>query len=823
MRIFLLFASVLFGYVGLAQITQTVKGRVLDNETQFPLIGARVEIQTPDTTRRFLGVTNTFGEFSIAQVPLGKHEMKITYIGYEPSITTVIVISGRETVLSIFMQERTTETNEIVIEGRSLDQTINEMATISAMQFSIEETERYAGSRADPARMASNFAGVQGADDSRNDIIIRGNSPLGLLWRVEGIDIPNPNHFAVAGSTGGPVTILNNKFLDNSDLFMSAFPAQYGNSLSGVFDLNLRRGNADRHEFTGQFGFLGTEVLLEGPLSSKSRASYLFMGRYSTLSMFQAAGIQIGTSAVPQYGDIAFKFNFPMKKGGHVSVWGMGGASAIQIMISDQTEITEELYGEGDRDQFFSTQMFAGGITYKKPLNEKTFIHATVGGSYEGQRSKHDIAWRTLDSTLVNGEQRASIRLDSLYNLMQYNFNITRASAHVSVNYKINRRSLIKYGLNAEMQFYNMKDSVLSDIRTRDIYRQRWDYQGYGALIQPFVQYKYRITDNMNFTAGIHSQYFSLSQSVSYAEPRLGWDWNINSKNKVKFGAGLHSQTQPLYTYMYDQNGDGVLKNINMDFSRSVHVAAGYQRSFKNKMRIMSEIYFQHLYNIPVDAADTMGFYSLVNMGSGFQRFFPNELVNAGLGRNYGIELTVEKFFSNQFFFLMTASVFDSKYAGYDGKWRNTDYNANFATNFLAGYELKLKDKNTLSLGTKVTFAGGRRYGLVNIPASQLEQELIFLDSAYNDFQFRNYFRFDLRVVYRINQNKVTHEIGLDLINILNTRNLLGLAYAPNLADPSAEPIAERLQLGFLPIFYYRIDFRLDKRQAAKTLPNPDF
>lgn len=806
-----------------AQITQTVKGRVLDNETQFPLIGARVQILTSDTTQRYLGVTNVQGEFSVSQIPLGKHELKITYTGYEPSLTTVIVISGRETVLTIFMQERATETNEIVIEGRSLDQTINEMATISAMQFSIEETERYAGSRADPARMASNFAGVQGADDSRNDIIIRGNSPLGLLWRVEGIDIPNPNHFAVAGSTGGPVTILNNKFLDNSDLFMSAFPAQYGNSLSGVFDLNLRRGNADRHEFTGQFGFLGTEVLLEGPLSSKSRASYLFMGRYSTLSMFQSLGIQIGTSAVPQYGDIAFKFNFPMKKGGHVSVWGMGGASAINIKISEQTEVTEELYGDGDRDQYFSTRMFAGGVTYKKPINEKTFIHATVGGSYEGQRSKHDITWRTLDTAIVNNIPVVSIRLDSIFNLMQYNFNIARASSHISINHKINRRSLVKFGFNAELQFYNMQDSVLSNIRVRDVYRKRWNYQGFGALIQPFVQYKYRITDNMNFTAGIHSQYFSLSNSISIAEPRVGWDWTIDNQNKVKFGAGLHSQTQPLYTYMYDQEGNGVLKNMNMDFSRSVHVAAGYQRSFKNKMRIMSEIYYQHLYNIPVDPADTMGFYSLVNMGSGFARFFPNQLVNEGLGRNYGIELTVEKFFSNQFFFLITASIFQSEYAGYDKIWRNTDYNANFATNFLAGYEYKISKKNTLSLGSKITFAGGRRYGLVNIPASQLEQELIFLDSQYNEFQFRNYFRFDVRVVYRINQNKVTHEIGLDLINVLNTKNLLGLAYAPNLADPSAQPIAERLQLGFLPLFYYRIDFRLDKKNSSKTIPNADF
>jgi hypothetical protein len=294
----LLLLSILAPFFAWSQITQTVKGRVLDNETQVPLISARILITTADTAIRFQGVTNMDGEFAIGNVPIGKHELRANYIGYETSYTTVIVISGRETVLTIFMQERATETGEVVIEGRSLDQTINEMATVSAAQFSIEETERYAGSRADPARMASNFAGVQGADDSRNDIVIRGNSPLGLLWRVEGIDIPNPNHFAVAGSTGGPVTILNNKFLDNSDLFMSAFPAQYGNSLSGVFDLNLRRGNMDRHEFTGQFGFLGTEILLEGPLSSKSRASYLFMGRYSTLAMFQSLGIQIGTSAV---------------------------------------------------------------------------------------------------------------------------------------------------------------------------------------------------------------------------------------------------------------------------------------------------------------------------------------------------------------------------------------------------------------------------------------------------------------------------------------------------------------------------------------------
>mgnify|MGYP002619828045 CR=1 FL=1 len=796
-----------------AQITQSVSGRVLDSEMRIPLVGSRIQVITNDTTVVLGAVADVNGDFRITDVPIGKHMVKTTFMGYEISLTPVTVNSGREAVLTIYLQEKAMETGEVVVTARAQDQTINEMATISAQQFSIEETERYAGSRADPARMVSNFAGVQGADDSRNDIVIRGNSPLGILWRVEGVDIPNPNHFAVSGSTGGPVSILNNKILDNSDFFMSAFPAEYGNSMSGVFDLNLRRGNTDRHEFTGQFGFLGTEVLMEGPLSSKSRASYLFMGRYSTLSMFQAMGIKIGTDAVPQYGDIAFKFNFPLKKGGQLSVWGMGGMSAIDIVISDKTEFGEELYGEGDRDQYFSTAMAVGGITYKKPLNDKTFLLATIGGSYERQTSKHDMAWRSIDTTMVDGVENYQIRLDSLYQLMGFSFQITRLTSHISFNHKINRRHLIKFGMNAEMQYHNMSDSILSDINVANVFMQRWDYQGVAGLIQPFVQWKYRISDRMNFIAGLHSQYFSMSNSWSYVEPRVGWDWSLNNGNKLKFGAGMHSQTQPAYIYTYHQlNNDGerVLHNKNMDFSRSVHVAGGYQKSFKNKLRIATEIYYQHLYNIPVDQFASS--FSLNNMGGGFQRFFPDTLVNEGIGKNYGIELTVEKYFDKSFFFMLTGSLFDSQYQGSDKVWRNTDYNARFATNLLAGKEFQINEKNMISLGIKVTYAGGRRYGYVDVDRSKEVQELVFLDSAYNERQFRNYFRFDLKVLYRLNAKKFTHEIGLDLVNVLNTRNLLSLAYAPNLADPSAEPIAERTQLGFLPIFYYRIDFRVQRK-----------
>ena len=171
-------------------------------------------------------------------------------------------------------------------------------------------------------------------------------------------DFPNPNHFSISGSSGGPASIINNKILGNSDFLMSAYPAEYGNSTAGVFDLKLRNGNNKQHEFTGQFGFLGTEFLAEGPLSSKGKSSYLVMGRYSTLSLFQKIGIQLGTDAVPVYGDGAFKFNWPLKNGGAVSLFGIGGKSTIDIMISEQTEYSTEFYGEGDRDQHFNTGMF---------------------------------------------------------------------------------------------------------------------------------------------------------------------------------------------------------------------------------------------------------------------------------------------------------------------------------------------------------------------------------------------------------------------------------------------------------------------------------
>lgn len=802
--------SLLTGFFSICfsqEVTQTIRGTVADSETNFPLVGAKLKITlAPD--KLIGGISDNEGNFSIANVPVGKHTIVVSSVGYETKEVTVIVTSGKEVVVNVLMLESAISSEEVVVVAHKQGETNNDMATASSQSFSIEETNRYAGSRGDPARMMSNYAGAQGTDDSRNDIVIRGNSPLGIIYRIEGVSIPNPNHFAISGSTGGPISILNNKFLDNSDFFMSAFPAEYGNSTSGVFDLRLRKGNNNVHEFSGQFGLLGTEALFEGPLTKNHRGSYLVMGRYSTLTLIDKIGIKYGTDAVPVYGDGAFKFEFPLKGGSAISLWGIGGASSIDILISDQTEPSQDAYGEQDRDQHFRTRMMSTGVTLKKSVNKDCFIKTSIAYSYQKQNSEHEYILRHLapDSTWVYDADP--------FTMMGYAYNISTASGYFSVNQKIKQNHVLKYGLNVDAHFFSMNDSIRNNIAdSTSAFFYRWDYNNEepGILAQAFIQWKYKIGEKATLNTGLHSQYFSFSNSLSPVEPRLGFKYEINDKNVIAIASGLHSQTHPLYLYTYhllDTAGNKILHNKNMDFVKSIHSVISYTTNIKGSLQLKSEIYYQYLYNVPVEVQSSA--FSLLNQGSGFARFFPDSLENTGTGYNYGIEFTAQKYFDKSFFFLATLSLYESKYVGSDGIERNTDFNGNYITNGLVGKEFKIgpDKRHTLALGLKVTYAGGKRYGIVDTVATNLQKEIVFQDSAYNELRFKNYFRLDVKVNYTVNGKKTTHEFGLDLVNLLDTPNILGLTYTPNPDNPS-QPYAQRNQLGFLPLFYYKLDFKV--------------
>ena len=336
-----------FAIVATSQdISQNITGTIRDNVTGEPIIGANIVLV--GSSPIIGAVSDINGHFILENVAIGFISVKISFVGYKTvEIQNRELRPGKILDLTIFMEEMVITGKEVVISG-AIDKkgTINTMTSVSSRTFTVDETRRYAGSRGDVARMASNYAGVQVASDSRNDIVIRGNSPSGLQWRLDGMEIPNPNHYGAFGTTGGPVSILNNNQLDNSDFLTGAFPAEYGNSLSGVFDLRLKNGNSTEYEFMGMIGFNGFELGAEGPISKKSNASFIANYRYSTMEIFDLIGMSFGTgTAVPKYQDFSFKINIPTKKAGNFSFYGMGGKSKIDFLDSKRDTNEIEFYG----------------------------------------------------------------------------------------------------------------------------------------------------------------------------------------------------------------------------------------------------------------------------------------------------------------------------------------------------------------------------------------------------------------------------------------------------------------------------------------------
>lgn len=801
---YLLFLLIIAGYSSIAQfVTQTIRGTVTDKETLRPLEGVTVAVRKDST---ILGGTTTdeTGNFRIEKIPVGRVDVVVSLIGYKKVyIPNLLLSSGKETVLTIEVESAVETMKDVVISGVKRGETINEMAVLSARAFSVEETDRYAGSRGDPARMASNFAGVSGTDDSRNDLVIRGNSPFGLLYRVDNIVIPNPNHFAVAGATGGSVAILNNRMLTTSDFLTGAFPGEFGNAIAGVFDICMKNGNNQRHEYTAQLGIMGAELFGEGPLSKKGKSSYIFNARYATLEGLVKLGIDIGTEAIPKYEDLQFKMNFPMKNGDNLSVFGIGGYSQINFITSTRTKPEKrDIYASKDQDEYFRAGLAVLGLTYTHQVNDHEYSKVSFAVSTQYNKNHFDRVIRHVDSLTGN------FLVDSMYRKLEYFFVNTRYTASFIRNNKVSARSSVRYGLVTEMLQPVFVDSNLIEPRfDNSVTNYTWvkrlnNRDGVHLLFQPFAQWKYAVNEKVSTVVGLHAQYFTLNHSWSL-EPRFSIKYQFKQNQSLSFGTGLHSQLLPVYQYFLQDN-NGYQYNKKLDFMRSFHLVAGYDVFFKKDIRIKTEVYFQQLWSLPVDTYATS--YNMLNEGSGFDRFFPGKLKSGGLGRNMGFEFTLEKFFTHNWFFMFSASVYDSRLQGGNGKWYNSDFNGNYILNALGTKEFKWGKKrlNTIGIGGKITFGGGQRYTPYDTLLSQQREDPVVIDAQRNTKQFKPYFRFDVKLNYRCNTKRYTHEVGIDLVNVAMYKNILRIQYI----SPQ-EPAREVYQLGFLPLFYYRLDFWL--------------
>lgn len=774
--IILLFTTFVFG-----QNTQTIKGKVIDFETEQPIIGASIYVETPE----MIGTASDLdGNFRLEKIPTGKIIVKCTYLGYETyesgplSLTT-----GKEFEITIKLIEQVIKTNEVVITATQKGRALNESMVISSKSFDIKETERFAASLNDPGRVALNYPGVQAGQDNDNDVMVRGNSAMGVLWRLEGIDIPNLNHFSRPGSSGGGITALSPSVLARSDFSTGAFPAEYGNAFSSVFDVKFRKGNSERYEFSTNIGVLGLNFAAEGPFSNKGESSFLFNYRYSTLSVLDAVGIHVVSKDTRNiYQDMSFNVNIASKKKARVNFFGVGGISSEITNAKTDTALWEKWTDKKQTD--FLTNLGVLGVSWTQLLNDDSYVKTVAAFSYNGLISKDDT---------LNDLGKDPFQLNSLID-NQYKIGI-----HSFYNKKISSKFSTKAGLIFDQYFFKTEDGKYDHIT--NTYDQNIDITSNTQLIQPYAQLKYRVSSKATLIGGLHAVFLTLNNSYSI-EPRFSYVQKIGKAHQITLAYGLHGKALPFgnYHFLEDDGLGGTYKpNWNLKMIKSHHLIASYDVNFMKNLHLKIEPFFQYLYHLPVGAAANSTF-SLLNGREGFTQ---QKLESVGTGMNYGVDVSFEKYFSKNWFLMVNASVFKSEYTPKDGKTYNSFYDNRFGLSTMAGYEHPFKkNSSALEMSIRIQYSGGFRGTPIDAAASAIAREAVYDETKPYTIVLPYYFRPDLRLAYKQNKKKFTWKVSLDLANFIDYKNILRETY-----NVGENKIEYRYQTGLTPILAFQFDF----------------
>lgn len=787
---FLLAFCLTFPAFAQEQFTQTVRGTVKSIDPENQVFSASILVVGSEPT---IGtITDEKNEFSF-QVPTGRRVIEIRCMGFETKQFDVLVTSGREVIIDAVLHPTSIQLEDVkIVARRDKSRPINNLSYAGARSFSVEETYRFAGSLGDPARMVRSFAGVTPVNDSRNDIIIRGNSSLGVQWIIDGIEIANPNHFnAGVGMTGGQVTLLNTNLLSNSDFHLSAWPAPYGNALSGIFDLNMRSGNNKKREFWLQAGYNGVEAGAEGYFSKNSNSSYLLSYRYSIPDLMKKMGMKM--PFVPKYQDVTFKTDFELNDKNTISVLGIWGTSNIDFTID---EGMLEFFDMSDYEATFYQQIevnslaYVLGATHKVKFSPKTEM-------------KNIVSFVRSDSRMYVDTMNRDIGTD--WDVVWHENAIeNKYSAYSELTHRFSYNSTLVGGLKYD--FYDFKYLEKTDPQFFSdgiVTNENGDFN----LLRAYAQYRHNLSSTFSVTGGVFGMYKTLNDKYSI-EPRMGVKYTPSASHTIALSGGLYSQMQPRSFYFIKTPVPGGFEytNKNLDYSRSAQLDAFYDWAFAPNWHTKVEVYFQHLYSIPVKN-DPNSYWTLLQAGGAGDNYIQREdsLISKGTGRNYGIEFTIEKFLSKNYYMLFNATFYNSSYTnGFNDKRWRTIFDGRFLMNLAAGYEFNLKNNWTIFTDLKGSWAGGTRYTPVLVEESQAVGYIVFDESRINTLKVKNYLRVDFRFGYRKNHKRFTDELAIDLQNVTNRRNVLGMSY-----DFQRHEYVEALLPGIVPMVTYKVYFSL--------------
>ena len=760
-----------------AQALQTIRGQVCDVASGEPMVGATITVENGTTIGT---VSDAEGNFIINNVPVGRHSVRATYIGYEPVLLKEqLVSSGKELVLNLRMQENVSELGEVVVKPRVNKQMpLNEMAQVGARMFSVEEATRYAGGMADPARTASMFAGVA-TGGATNGISIHGNSPQMLQWRVEGVEVNNPNHFAEITEAGGGVfTSLNGTVLANSDFLTGAMPAEYGNALSGAFDMKMRVGNNTKYEHAIQVGTLGVDFASEGPLGKGSKASYLVNYRYSFLEIAKKLHAINMDKETLDYQDLSFKVNMPTSNAGTFAVWLTGLVDHYENEVPDISD-WETLWDTND--SWSRQRNCAAGINHTYRFQTGGTLHSSV--AYTG-------TYRKLG---VNNYDELMIKTPGM-NGRNSQWSVIISTQH---QHKFSKRYTMQNGFEHQhLDFNTWLDYI--HVVGGPLYRV-FESEGNTGLTRFYSSHKLALSSRLTAVAGVNVMWFNLNNQW-LIEPRISIQHKISPLSTISLSYAMNSRKESTDTYFVTMNGQNPNKDLGL--TRSHHISASFSQRLGENAMLKIEPYWQWLFDVPVEEGTT---YSILNHRNFFQ---DRTLTNEGAGRNYGIDFTLERYLKDGFYGMLTATLFKSEYQDAQGKWHHSRHDRTYITNILGGKEWMVGStkKNVFGINGRLTLMGGDRY--TPIPAGTTFEDIMKrpdksipeIDGAdpYSEQKGMNIgYAFSMK--YTINKKHTSHHIILEYLQI---KTFQGQTF-----DLRTHNIVDKFTSLTFPNLAYRVEF----------------
>lgn len=750
---------------------QTIRGRVMDVANESPLAGVAVTLKNTNQ-----GVqTDTGGYFRLEKVPVGRYQLQVSSIGYENQFVSELLLeSGKEIVLEIHLRASANQLAEAVVKAQSS----NLAGALTSIQtITTEQIFRFPGTYLDPARLATAYAGVANSNDQANGMVIRGNSPNGVQWRLEGVEVVNPNHLSNAGTfsdritqNSGGVNILSAQLLGNMSFLTGAFPAEYGNALSGVMDMRLRKGNNQKHEFTAQAGLIGIDVAAEGPVGNKG-ASYLVNYRYSFTGLLGLMGVTFGGESIT-FQDLSFNVSLPTKKAGDFTFFGMGGLSSnVFEGLRDTTLWTVQKDGF---DINYKNKMGAIGLTHNMHLGEKILWRTVLAASgMESSRDAYVLSKMTF--------QRYLTQIDTVAK--------NKISFTSSLSYKINIQNTLKIGVFVMHQYDKLYS--LSTEKKSDGYAE-------GVIVQPYMNWQFSPIPKLTTNIGLHYLNYTFNRTKSF-EPRFSINYQLTNNQSISFAYGLHSQLQPpqLYFAQANRNSGNFLPNALLQFTKAHHYVLSSQRSLKKGSYLKAELYYQKLFNIPITTLNPT--FSAINL---VEDFSTDPLQNLGKGENYGLELTYQQYLTNGFYALTNATLYNATYTGLDGIKRNSRYNGKYLVNLTVGKEWERTKNRMLGTSLRMVWLGGYYERAINEKASIENKRLIYSSSEAFTVKQPDYFRPDFRIYLKKSKQKYSRTLALDIQNVAGYQNTSYSYY-----DILQQKIVRQYQLGLIPILSYRWEF----------------